>query len=348
MKRISAPGMILFAITLTFASWDWLMSLDAHWYSTIFGAYYFSGCALSALVLVTLTAIYLRSKQVLVHQITVEHYHDLAKLTFAFTVFWAYMAFSQYFLIWYANIPEETIWFKHRWDGSWKTISLLLVIGHFAVPFLVLISRAAKRSTKVLLSAGVWLLFMHWIDLYWLVMPNLHQHGFVPSWMDLTTMLGIGGIFLGLTWKRSGCTAAGTDQRSEIAGINRIRQSIGQSDLNDVTQKHIPDDGYERRDVNIRAIFIVGVVIVLVITVFLVFLKDVFVLNKEQMMFDYVLKPESAALRDVRARDLEVLTTYKLLDPAKKIYRIPITRAMELLADEAYREQPTPDKRGGK
>ena len=123
MKKVSAPGMILLAVTLTFAAWDWLMSLDAHWYSTIFGAYYFAGSALSALAVVTLIAIYLRSKQVLVRQITPEHYHDLAKLLFAFTVFWAYMAFSQYFLIWYANIPEETIWFQHRWAGSWKAIS---------------------------------------------------------------------------------------------------------------------------------------------------------------------------------------------------------------------------------
>jgi hypothetical protein len=202
MKKVSAPGMILLAVTLTFAAWDWLMSLDAHWFSTIFGAYYFAGSATSALAVVMLIAIYLRSKQILVKQITFEHYHDLAKLLFSFTVFWAYMAFSQYFLIWYANIPEETIWYQHRWIGSWQTISLLLVFGHFVVPFLVLISRAAKRSRRVLTFAGLWLLFMHWIDLLWLVMPNLHPQGFYPSWMDLTTVVGIGGVFLALVWKR--------------------------------------------------------------------------------------------------------------------------------------------------
>lgn len=202
MKKVSAPGMILLAVTLTFAAWDWLMSLDAHWFSTIFGAYYFAGSATSALAVVTLIAIYLRGRRVLDKQITFEHYHDLAKLLFSFTVFWAYMAFSQYFLIWYANIPEETIWYQHRWIGSWKTISLLLVIGHFAVPFLVLISRGAKRSTRVLAFSGLWLLFMHWIDLYWLVMPNLHPQGFQLSWMDPTTFVGIGGVFLALVWKR--------------------------------------------------------------------------------------------------------------------------------------------------
>lgn len=202
LKKVSAPGIILFAVTLTFAAWDWLMSLDAHWYSTIFGAYYFAGSALAAMAVVTLIAIFLRRQQVLSGQITLEHYHDLAKLLFAFTVFWAYMAFSQYFLIWYANIPEETIWYQHRWEGSWKAVTLLLIIGHFAVPFLVLISRAAKRSTFILAIVGAWMLLMHWVDLYWLVMPVLHQHGFAPSWMDLTTMIGIGGIFLALIWRR--------------------------------------------------------------------------------------------------------------------------------------------------
>jgi hypothetical protein len=204
MKKVSAAGMILFAVTLTFAAWDWLMSLDAHWYSTIFGAYYFAGSALTALVIIILTAVYLKSKQILADKITAEHYHDLAKLLFAFMVFWAYMAFSQYFLIWYANIPEETIWYQHRWTGSWKIASLLLAFGHFAVPFLVLISRAAKRSTRLLMLAGIWMLLMHWLDLHWLALPNLHPDGFAPSWMDLTTLVGIGGIFMALVWRRMG------------------------------------------------------------------------------------------------------------------------------------------------
>lgn len=201
-KRISAPGMILFAATITFAAFDWIMSLDAHWYSTIFGAYFFAGCAMSAMAFTTLAAYYLRRNQVLAIEITVEHYHDLGKLTFAFTVFWAYMAFSQYFLIWYANIPEETVWYLHRWEGSWKLVSLLIVFGHFAIPFLALITQGAKRNPTALAVICIWLLLMHWIDLYWLVLPNLHKQGVSFSWMDITTMVGIGGVVIWYFWRR--------------------------------------------------------------------------------------------------------------------------------------------------
>ncbi|MCC6962886.1 MAG: hypothetical protein IT585_06505 [candidate division Zixibacteria bacterium] len=201
-RKISAPGIIVFAITLTFASWDWLMSLDAHWYSTIFGAYYFAGATMAMMAFTLLTVLLLARRGILTDVITVEHYHDLAKLLFAFIVFWAYMGFSQYFLIWYANIPEETIWYQHRWVGSWKAISLLIVFGHFAVPFLLLITRAAKRSALWLIAMCVWMLFMHYIDLYWLVFPNFSHHGAHFSWMDLATMMAIGGVFVWYFWKR--------------------------------------------------------------------------------------------------------------------------------------------------
>jgi hypothetical protein len=202
MKKISGAGVVLFGFTLTFAAWDWLMSLEAQWYSTIYGVYYFAGAAISSLAAVILIAVYLRGKQALVKEITPEHYHDLAKLLFAFVVFWGYMAFSQSLLIWYANIPEETIWFQHRWAGSWKTITLLLLFGHFVVPFIVLIIRAPKRHPGALKYLALWLLLMHWMDIYWLAMPSLHKEGFRLSWLDLTTFVGIGGVYLGLVWKR--------------------------------------------------------------------------------------------------------------------------------------------------
>ena len=200
MRRISAPGMILFAITVTLAAFDWLMSLDAHWYSTIFGVYIFSGGVVGLLAFVTVTVVYLRRKDVLNDTITVEHYHDLGKLTFAFVVFWAYMAFSQYLLIWYANIPEETIWYFHRWEGSWKTATLLLVFGNFVVPFFILITRGAKRKFGFLALMCGWLLLMHFVDLFWVVMPGLHPHGVHISWIDLVCLLGIGGLFCRIFW----------------------------------------------------------------------------------------------------------------------------------------------------
>jgi hypothetical protein len=194
--KASAPGMILFALSITFFSFDLLMSLDAHWYSTIFGVYIFAGSFLSLLSFMTIYIISLRKKGILAETITSEHFHDLGKLIFAFLIFWGYMAFSQYFLIWYGNIPEETVWFLHRWDGNWKIISLILVFGHFVIPFFVLFPMEIKKNIPVMLVMSVWILIMHWIDIYWLVMPSLHSHGIHFSWMDLTTLVGIGGIFI--------------------------------------------------------------------------------------------------------------------------------------------------------
>jgi hypothetical protein len=194
MRRVSAGGMVLFGITITFASFDWVMSLDAHWYSTIFGAYVFAGSVMAALAFMTLLALLLRSRGVLAEEITVEHYHDLAKLTFAFVIFWAYMAFSQYLLIWYANIPEETIWFEHRWHGTWKVVSLFIVFGHFVLPFFILVTRAAKRNFSALRFICLWLLVAHWVDIYWLVMPGHSETGVHLSWMDAAAMLAVGGV----------------------------------------------------------------------------------------------------------------------------------------------------------
>lgn len=202
MRRISAPGMILFAFTCTYAAFDWVMSLQPHWFSTIFGVWYFAAGLLATLAFINLFAQVLRRRGVLAEQITVEHYHDLGKLKFAFTIFWAYISFSQFFLIWYANIPEETIFYLHRWEGSWQYVSLLLIFGHLMLPFIWLIPRATKRSLPAMAFIGVWLLLMHWVDLYWNIVPNLHEHGFELSWMDATTMIGIGGIFLWFMWLR--------------------------------------------------------------------------------------------------------------------------------------------------
>lgn len=200
MRRISAPGIVLFALTITLAGFDWLMSLDPHWYSTIFGVYTFSGSYVSALAMMIVIVVLLQRSGVLTEKITVEHYHDLGKLLFTFTVFWAYIAGSQYFFIWYANIPEETVWFLNRWKGSWKTVSLILIFGQFAIPFIVLIFRNSKRNLKVLTFMAVWVMVAHMIDLYWLIMPNLHPENAQLSWMDLTALVGIGGLSVALFW----------------------------------------------------------------------------------------------------------------------------------------------------
>jgi hypothetical protein len=197
MQAVSAPSLFLFGFSLTFAAFDWLMSLDPHWYSTIFGVYVFSGAVVSALATLCLINIQLQKAQLLNRVSTVEHRHDLGKLLFGFIVFFAYIGFSQYFLIWYANIPEETIFYKHRWIGSWQTISYMILFGHFVIPFLVLLSRHPKRNMMALGATSVWMLFIHWIDMYWLVKPNFDHHGAHFGIADvgcLLLMIGVGAF----------------------------------------------------------------------------------------------------------------------------------------------------------
>ncbi len=194
LETLAAPAMIVFALTLTFASLDWMMSRDPYWYSTIYGVYYFSGCVVGAFALLSVVTALMQSSGRLIHAVTADHYQDLGKYTFGFIVFWGYIAFSQYMLIWYGNIPEETQWYQRRSAGEWGYVSLLLVVFHFFVPFFVLISRWPKRRRWLLGAACLWILAMHWFDVYWLVMPEW-SHPRVPlSWMDLANFVGIGGI----------------------------------------------------------------------------------------------------------------------------------------------------------
>jgi hypothetical protein len=195
MEAASTTGLILFAFTITFFSFDYVMSLTPHWYSTIFGVYVFAGSILSFFAFLPILALAVQRAGALGRAITLEHYHDLGKLVFAFTVFWAYIGFSQYMLMWYANLPEETVWYRARQTGGWTAVSVFLIVGHFLVPFLALMSRNVKRRLTLLVAGAGWMLFMHYVDLTWLIRPA-HSPGIVPlSLMDLATFLGIGGIF---------------------------------------------------------------------------------------------------------------------------------------------------------
>ncbi len=173
MERVSVPGMIAFGLTVTLAAVDLLMSLNPHWYSTIIGVYFFGGAVLSGLVVLTLLALWLQAAGRLQGAITAEHYHDLGKLTFAFVVFWGYIAFSQYMLIWYANMPEETQFYMPRQIGPWAGISLALLFCQLLIPMFGLLSRHAKRHPLVFTFWAVWLLGAHLLDLFWLIMPNV-------------------------------------------------------------------------------------------------------------------------------------------------------------------------------
>lgn len=194
LRRFAGPAVIAVGLTQTFASFDWIMTLEPHWYSTIFGVYFFAGSVLAFLCLLTLISASLEAGGPLRGVVTSEHFHDVGKLIFAFTCFWAYIGFSQFFLIWYGNLPEETIWFKIRLEGSWKAVSLLLAVGHFIVPFFFLMGRTVKRRRLPLMIGAWWMLVMHLLDLYWQVSPMMHPEGFRPSILDLTCLAAILGL----------------------------------------------------------------------------------------------------------------------------------------------------------
>lgn len=196
MEKLSAPGILLFALTTHYASIDLIMSLDAHWFSTIFGLYFFSGSVVAFMSLLAVVSIWIQSRGRIANAISAEHYHDIGKLMFGFVFFWGYIAFSQYMLIWYGNLPEETGWFLRRQSGGWLWVALALVFGHFLIPFSGLLSRHVKRNRLALLGWAVWLLLMHWIDLYWLIIPEMNAEGIPFGIVDIGCMVGLGGLFV--------------------------------------------------------------------------------------------------------------------------------------------------------
>ncbi len=194
--KISAFFMPVFALTISFTAIDWLMSLAPHWFSTIFGVYYFSGTVLASLAAAAIFIIPLSERGYLVKGIHTDSYYSLGALLFAFTNFWAYIAFSQFLLIWYANLPEETIWFLARWEGNWKFVSIGLLAVHFLIPYIGLLSQPSKMNPKRLLIIASVILFAHYYDLYWLTMPNFSQGEVAFGWIELGFPVMIAGLII--------------------------------------------------------------------------------------------------------------------------------------------------------
>ncbi len=206
LKSFSYLGAVLFGLTLTFASFDWMMSLQPAWYSTIYGVVIFGGSAMTVFALLVLISIALIDGGHVGDAISVEHVHDHAKLMFGFMCFWTYVSFSQWMLIWYAGIPEEAVFYQARWTGGWEVVSKLLPICHFALPFVVFISREVKRRTWAIKLVALWLLFWHVVDIYWQVMPTGTPH-LAPGIGDVGCLLLIGGSFFALVFKNMGQVA---------------------------------------------------------------------------------------------------------------------------------------------
>jgi len=195
-EKRSGLALLLYALSVNIASYDLLMSLDPSWFSTMFGPYYFAGGVVSFFAAITLVTLWLQAQGRVTKVIGIEHFHDYGKLLFAFVFFWAYLAFSQYMLIWYANIPEETAWFLKRMENGWGWLGIVLVLGHWLLPFAGLISRWAKRNRFALGFWAVWVLVMHWVDLYWIVMPEFSPTSIAPSIVDFFCFVGMAGFYV--------------------------------------------------------------------------------------------------------------------------------------------------------
>lgn len=209
VRVASAIGLIAVGFTFTFAAFDWMMSLDPAWYSTIYGVYVFAGGFLAALALMAVVAYGARrGSAVVCAAVTPEHFGALGKLLLTFVIFWAYIAFSQYLVIWIGDIPADTPWYLSRARGSWGVLALVVLAGQFALPFIALLSRSFKRRPGALALLGAWLLLMHVLDMYWLVLPAAEPDGMHPSWLDVAALLFIGGCTVATTvWRASGAAA---------------------------------------------------------------------------------------------------------------------------------------------
>jgi len=197
LQLLSYPGIIAFGITATFAAIDWNMSINPHFYSTMWGVQFFAGCFVSAVCMIALIHLALHRTGLIGSAVNQEHYHDLGKLIFAFTVFWAYVSFSQYFLIWYANIPEETLFYSTR-SETWGVLGAMLMAGHFGAPFLFMMPRTVKKTPWALMVGCLWMIVFHYLDLYYNVMPNFSPDSVHFSAVDILSVLGVFGIYFAI------------------------------------------------------------------------------------------------------------------------------------------------------
>jgi hypothetical protein len=195
-RTVSAPGLLFLVLTVTFASVDWIMSLDPHWFSTIFGLLTVAGQALSALAFAIAVLAMIAPSGVLGRYVTAGQFHDLGKLLLAFVMLWAYLNFSQFLIIWSGNLPEEIPWYIERIRGPWGIVALALVVGHFALPFALLLSRDLKRHAGLLQKVAAFVIVMRLVDLIWLVAPTFEHHGFPIHWMDIAIPIGLAGIWV--------------------------------------------------------------------------------------------------------------------------------------------------------
>ncbi|MCK6446776.1 MAG: hypothetical protein L6Q99_10325 [Planctomycetes bacterium] len=195
-RNLAGIGTLLFVLTVTFAVTDWAMSLEPHWFSTIYGVMFIVGQGLSTLAFTIVMSAWLAKSAPYSAIMQAKRYHDLGKLMFAFTLLWGYVTLAQFLIIWSANLPEETPWYLHRGYTSWRTILVALLSLHFALPFLILLSRKVKQNPALVSKIALFILVMRFVDMSWIIIPAFHQEGFHFHWLYLATPAAMGGLWV--------------------------------------------------------------------------------------------------------------------------------------------------------
>ena len=196
LQRLSGPGLVLYGLTVSFAAIDWMMSLEPKWYSTIFGMMFMVSFGLAALAMAILATRFLETEKPLARVASPDRWHDLGNLLLALVMFWAYLSFSQFLLIWSENLAEEIPWYLHRIGGGWEWLAIALIFFQFGLPFVLLLSRNTKRDSRTLAAVAAAILFMHWLDILWMVVPSFYPARFHIHWLDIAAPVAIGGLWL--------------------------------------------------------------------------------------------------------------------------------------------------------
>ncbi|MBI3211016.1 MAG: hypothetical protein HYZ37_19190 [Candidatus Solibacter usitatus] len=203
LQRVSAPGLIVHVLIATLASVDWIMSLEPHWFSTVYGIIFIVGGALTTFAFMIIVVRFLTQQAPMEGMVSSQTFHDLGNLMFAFNMFWAYVSFSQLIIIWSANLPEEITYYAKRLNGGYEYVALAVFLFHFAVPFLLLLLRKHKRQPQILVKIAVWMMLMRLLDLFWVITPAFgHDKDGVPMphvnfhWLDIAAPIALGGIWV--------------------------------------------------------------------------------------------------------------------------------------------------------
>jgi hypothetical protein len=196
MKAMSTFGLLLFVLTVSFAFIDWIMSLEPHWFSTVYGAMFLVGQVLETFAFSIALLVLLSKYKPFVQVLNKQLYHDLGNLMLAFTMLWAYLSLSQFLIIWAGNLPEEIPWYIRRFTGGWGYIAWFLGIFHFCVPFVLLLMRFVKKNAALLQKVAIYMLVVRCVDVFWIVEPSFRQRRFYVHWLDIACLAGVGGLWI--------------------------------------------------------------------------------------------------------------------------------------------------------